>query len=148
MAHREKKTMIEDIETGPAPAFRVEANPFRVRAMFAGHVIADSANALTVYEAGREPVHFFPSQDVETGYMGKTATRAFDPVKGEACCYTLVMDGEILERAACSYEDPLPGAEAVRGYICFAEGHFEIYELTPADMAAAPRATHVHHGVV
>jgi uncharacterized protein (DUF427 family) len=140
--------MIEDIETGPAPAFRVEANPFRVRAMFAGHVIADSANALTVYEAGRAPVHFFPQEDVETGYMGKTAVRVSDPLKGEASCYTLVMDGEILEQAACSYEDPLPGAEALRGYLCFAEGHFEIYELTPTDMAAAPRATHIHHGMV
>jgi uncharacterized protein (DUF427 family) len=140
--------MIEDIETGAAPDFRIDANPFRIRAMFAGHVIADTTNGLTVHEPGRRPVHFFPVEDVETAYMGKTAVRVSDPLKGEACCYTLAMDREILEQAACSYEDPLPGAEALRGYMCFAEGHFEIYELTPSDMAAAPRATHVHHGVV
>ena len=140
--------MSEDFHTGPAPALRIDANPFRLRAMFAGHVIADTTNGLTVHEPGRRPVHFFPAEDVETGYLGKTAERTFDPVKGEACCYTLAMDREILERAVCSYEDPLPGAEALRGYMCFAEGHFEIYELTPADMAAAPRATHVHHEVV
>jgi uncharacterized protein (DUF427 family) len=140
--------MIEDIETGPSPDFRIDANPFRVRAMFAGHVIADTTNALTVHERGRPPVHVFPVQDVETAYMGKTGERSFDPVRGEACCYTLRMEGEILERAACVYEDPLPGAEALRGYLSFADGHFEIYELTPSDMAAAPRATHVHHGVV
>ncbi len=140
--------MSEDVYAGSAPALRIEANPFRVRAMFAGHVIADTTNGLTVHERGRRPMHFFPAGEVETGYLGKTAERVFDPLKGEASCYTLVMDGEILERAVCSYEDPLPGAEALRGYMCFAEGHFEIYELTPGDMAAAPRATHVHYGVV
>lgn len=140
--------MSEDVHTGPAAALRIEANPFRVRAMFAGHVIADTTGALTVHERGRRPAHFFPAVDVEMGYLGKTAERAFDPLKGEACCYTLAMEGEILERAVYSYEDPLPGAEALRGYMGFAEGHFEIYELTPSDMAAAPRATHVHHGVV
>lgn len=139
--------MIEDIESHGAPALRIEANPFRVRAMFAGHVIADTTNALTVYEPGRRPVQFFPQEDVETGYLGKTGTRTHDPVKGEACCYTLAMEGEILEQAVCSYEDPLPGAEALRGHLCFADGHFEIYELTPADMAAAPRALHPHQGV-
>ena len=104
--------MSEATATGPAPGLRIEANPFRVRAMFAGHVIADTAKALTVYEPGRRPAHVFPAEDVEMGYLGKTATRTFDPLKGEACCYTLAMDGEIVEAAVCSYEDPLPGAEA------------------------------------
>ena len=129
------------------PRLRIEANPYRVRAMFAGHVIVDTTSALTVYEPGRAPVQFFPPQDVETSYFGKTARTRLDEAKGEASCYALAMEGEIVEDAACSYDDPADGAEALRGYLCLAEDHFEIYELTPRDMAAAPRATHVHRGV-
>ena len=139
--------MITTEPDGRAPRLRIEANPYRVRAMFAGHVIADTQAALTVYEPGRAPVHFFPPQDVETSYFGKTGRTRHDDARGEAACYTLAMEGEIVEEAACVYEAPAPGAEALRGYLCFADDHFEIYELTPRDMAAAPRATHTHRGV-
>ena len=139
--------MPNDFDTTRRDGLRIEANSFRVRAMFAGHVIADTANALTVFRPGREPVHYFPRLDVETGYFGRTAEKTYDAEFGEACCYTLVMEGEILERAACSYEEPLPGAEALRGHIRFADRHFEVYELSEHDMAAAPRATHVHRSV-
>jgi uncharacterized protein (DUF427 family) len=136
--------MIEDTQTATAPALRIEANPHRVRAMFAGHVVADTTQALTVHEAGKAPAHFFPPQDVETGYLGKTDKRVTDPLKGEGCCYTWVMEGEIVEQAVCAFEEPLPGAEALRGYLCFVDGQFEVYELTESDMAAAPRATQPH----
>jgi uncharacterized protein (DUF427 family) len=139
--------MSETSFTDGASRLRVEANPNRVRAMFAGHVIADTTSALTASEPGREPVQFFPRADVETTYLGKTARKIPDPVKGEASCYTLAMEGEIVEDAVCSYEDPSPAAEVLRNYLCFAEGHFEVYELTPSDMAAAPRATRVHRSV-
>jgi len=132
---------------GRAPRLRIEANPYRVRAMFAGHVIADTTSALTVYEPGRSPVQFFPPQDVEISYFAKTAKTRSDEALGVASCYALAMEGEILEDAACAYETPSDDAEALRGYLCFADHHFEVYELTPRDMAAAPRATHVHRGV-
>ena len=139
--------MITSFSGNRAASIRIEANPNRVRAMFAGHVIADTGAALTVREDGKSPVHFFPRKDVETGYMGKTGHRTFDAALGEASCYTLVMEGEILENAVCAYDDPAPGMEALRGYMCFAEEHFEIYELNAGDMAAMPRATHVHRSV-
>ena len=139
--------MTDIIETGASPGVRIEANPFRVRAMFAGHVIADTKNALTLYRRGHAPVHFFPVKDVETGYLGKTGPRRHDDELGAASCYTLVMEGEIVEGAVCGYDDPEGGAEALRGHLCFAEEHFEVYELTPSDMAAAPRATHIHRSV-
>ncbi len=133
--------------TSSGAPIRIEANPYRVRAMFAGHVIADTKGALTVYELGKSPVHFFPAKDVETGFMGKTAHSSHDDSLGEACCYTLVMEGEILENAVCAYDSPAPGAEALRGYMSFAEDHFEVYELNAGDVAAMPRATHVHRSV-
>ncbi len=126
------------------PHLRIEANPLRVRAMFAGHVIADTTDALTVHEPGRRPVHFFPRRDVETSYFGRTSRLVHEPLKGDGACYTLRMEGEIVEAAAYSFDDPPPDADALRGHLCLAPDHFEIYELTPADMAMAPRASHAH----
>ncbi len=139
--------MITSFSGNRTASIRIEANPNRVRAMFAGHVIADTSAALTVREDGKDPVHLFPAKDVETGYMGKTGHRSLHHGLGEASCYTLVMEGEILENAVCAYDNPAPGMEALRGYLCFAEDHFEVYELNAGDVAAMPRATHVHRSV-
>ena len=131
-----------------APAHRglppIESCPHRVRAMFAGHVIADSDDVLVLRQPGRRPMHFFPRDDVETGYLGETRQGVDDLQLGPGRCYTWVMEGEIVERAVCAFDEPPLAAEAVAGRLCLSQDVFEIYELTPRDLAAAPRATHVH----
>jgi uncharacterized protein (DUF427 family) len=116
----------------------------RVRAMFARHVIADSDDVLVLHLAGRRPMHFFPQEDVEIGYLGETREMANDLHVGQGRCYTWAMEGEIIERAACIFDQPRPGAEALAERIWLSGEVFEIYELTPSDLAAAPRAVHAH----
>ena len=128
------------------PAIRIEANPKRVRAMFAGHVIADTIEALTVHERGKNPVQYVPRQDVETGYLGKTDQVTYSADIGEACYFTIVMEGEIIEKAIWSYEQPVDEAAALKGYMAFSPRWFEVYELSERDMLMAPRANHVHGG--
>jgi uncharacterized protein (DUF427 family) len=137
--------MISD--SAPAPIGQsITRCRHRVRAMFAGHVIADGDDVLILGQHGRRPMHFFLREDVETGYLGETREGVDDLQLGRGRCYTLVMDGEIIERAVCAFDDPPVGAEALGGRLCLSEDVFEIYELTPRDLAAAPRATHVHGG--
>ena len=125
----------------------VESCPNRVRAMFAGHVIADSDDVLVLRQPGRRPMHFFPQEDVELGYLGETREGVNDLQLGPGRCYTWMMEGEIIERAVCAFDELPPGAEALTGRLCLSEDVFEIYELTPRDLAAAPRATHAHGGL-
>jgi len=122
----------------------IEADPRRVRAMFAGHVIADSIDVLVLRRPGRPDLRFFPRDDVETGYLGETRQTMADTDLGEAQCYTWAMEGEIVEQAACSFNDPPLGAEALAGRLCLSETVFEIYGLTAHDLEVAPRATHPH----
>jgi uncharacterized protein (DUF427 family) len=136
--------MISDSDPRPHGLPSIETCPNRVRAMFAGHVIADSADALVLRHPGRRPMHFFPRDDVETDYLGETREGLADLQLGSGRCFTWVMGGEIIERAVCAFDQPPPGAEAVIGRLLLSEEVFEIYELTPRDLAAAPRATHVH----
>jgi uncharacterized protein (DUF427 family) len=136
--------MFERIHSDPAPGILIEANPNRVRAMFAGHVIGDTTSALTVYTPGHAPVHYFPRQDVETSYLGKTSSLTRSAGLGDASHFTIVMEGEIIENALWSYEHPENGAEALKGYMAFSPQWAEVYELTESQMAMAPRSSHVH----
>jgi uncharacterized protein (DUF427 family) len=136
--------MISDSAFGRPGLPFIEACRNRVRAMFAGHVIADSDDALVLRQDGRRPMIFFPREDVETGYLGRTGEGLADLQLGPGHCYTWVMEGEIVERAVCAFDEPPPGAEALAGRLCLSEDVFEIYELTPRDLEIAPRATHAH----
>lgn len=131
-----------------ASSFSIQADPRRVRAMFAGHVIADSGDVLVLRRPGRPDMRFFPREDVETGYLGETRQALADPDLGQGHCYTWVMEGDIVEQAACSFSEPPIGAEALAGRLCLSDKVFEIYELTPQDLEVAPRATHAHGSTV
>lgn len=116
----------------------------RVRAMFAGHVIADSDDVLIVRRQGLPDMRFFPSEDVETGYLGETRQMISDPDLGQGHCFTWVMEGDIVERAVSAFIDPPEAAEAIAGRLCLSPDVFEIYELTTRDLETAPRASHAH----
>ena len=131
-----------------SPGFTIQADPRRVRAMFAGHVIADSDDVLVLRRPGRPDLRFFPRDDVETGYLGETRQTLVNSDLGEARCYTWVMEGDIVEQAAWSFGEPPIGAETLAGRLCLSETVFEIYALTERDLEAAPRATHPHGSTV
>jgi uncharacterized protein (DUF427 family) len=136
--------MISD--TAPRGLPPIETCPNRVRAMFAGHVVADSDDVLVLRQDGRPLMRFFPSDDVETAYLGETRDGLIDLQLGSGRCFTWVMGGEIIERAVCVFDAPPASAEALAGRLCLSEVVFEIYELTERDLAVAPRATHLHGG--
>src|SRR6202012_5078390 len=92
---------------------------------------------------GLPDLSFFPSDDVETGYLGMTGQAGSDPDLGPATCYTWAMEGEIVERAVCAFDNPPPTAEAVKSRLCLSAGVFEIYTLTASDLAAGPPWTWV-----
>lgn len=136
--------MISDTPASPTALLPIEGCRNRVRAMFAGHVIADSKDVLVLRLAGRRPMYFFPQEDVEIGYLGETRETATDLNVGQGRCYTWAMEGEIIERAACIFDDIRPGAEALAERIWLSDDVFEIYELTAEDLVVAPRARHAH----
>ena len=123
---------------------RIKANLNRVRALFQGHVIADTSHALIVYEGEYPPVQYFPREDVDMAHLGKTEHHTRCPHKGEASYFTLTMDGQIAENAVWSYENPLPAVLALRDYVAFYTDKVEVHQLTPAEQAMEPHATQPH----
>jgi len=114
---------------GPDHPITIARNPKRVRAKVAGHVIADTDAALTLKEADYPPVQYFPREDVEMGFFGKTDKHTNCPYKGEASYYTTKIEGNLLENVMWSYEDPYPAMQQIAGYVAFYPDKIEVYEV-------------------
>ncbi|HEY2751956.1 DUF427 domain-containing protein [Phenylobacterium sp.] len=129
---------------GPDHPIAVEAAKKRWRALFAGHVIADTNKALVLKEAGYKPVVYFPREDVAMEYMSRTAHTTHCPYKGDAAYYTLLMDGQFADNVVWTYEDPYPAMQAIEGLLAFYPDRVEIYEVD--DEAVNPPRDEVRTG--
>jgi uncharacterized protein (DUF427 family) len=117
---------------GPDHPITLEPAANRWRARVAGHVIADSASALILREADYPARVYFPREDVAMEYMSRTEHRTHCPYKGDASYYTLFIDGEFLENAVWSYEEPFPAMEAIAGRLSFYPDRIDVYEVDDA----------------
>lgn len=117
---------------GPDHPITVEPAKRRWRALFAGHVIADSNDAMVLQEANYPAVTYFPREDVAMEYMARTERRTHCPYKGDAAYYTLQMDGQFAENAVWTYEEPFEAMGAISGRIAFYTDRVEVYEVDDA----------------
>ena len=113
---------------GPDHPITIEASRAHMRASFDNHIIADTDDALIVQEANYPPVYYFPIDDVEMSFLGKTDHKTYCPYKGEASYWSILMDGDLVENAVWSYEAPYPAAHALQGRLAFYPNHVEVYE--------------------
>ena len=118
----------------PGPDHPITLTPAarQVRVAYEGHVIAASDAALVLQEASYPPVFYIPRADVETGFMSKTAHTTNCPYKGDASYYSLLMNGDLTENVAWSYEAPYPAMEQIRGMLAFYPDKVRIYEVDEA----------------
>ncbi|MEO7026666.1 MAG: DUF427 domain-containing protein [Caulobacteraceae bacterium] len=129
---------------GPDHPIDFAAAPARMRARFQGHVIADSADAILVTEEGYKPVCYFPREDVDMAFFGRTARDSHCPYKGHAAYFTLRMDGAIVEDAAWTYEEPYPAVDILRGRIAFFPHPVEVYEVAEESPTPSPDSVVQH----
>ena len=116
----------------------------RVRALYQGHEIADSLNAIRLAEADYPPVWYFPRENVAMGFFGRTDRDTHCPYKGRASYFTIRRDGVISENAAWSYEDPYPAMAAIKGHIAFYPDAVEIHQTEEGPVAPSPDAVVLH----
>lgn len=69
---------------GPEHPITVIANPNRIRVVFAGRVVAETARALTLAEANLPLVHYIPRADADMTAFERTAHTTHCPYKGDA----------------------------------------------------------------
>lgn len=125
---------------GPDHPITLAPAKTRWRAVFAGHVIADSADALVLKEAAYKPAVYFPREDVSMEFLSRTERSTHCPYKGDAAYYTILMDGQFGENAVWTYEEPFPAMEQIRGRLAFYPDKVELYDV--AEGCVDPHALH------
>ena len=106
-------------EPGPNHPITIARNAKRVRVSFAGKVIADTTQALTLNEAGYRPVHYIPRADADMSVLKPSANQTYCPYKGDASYFTIHAGGRSADNAVWSYERPFPAMAAIKDYLAF-----------------------------
>ncbi|MEO3472454.1 DUF427 domain-containing protein [Roseomonas sp. CAU 1739] len=94
-------------------------------------VIADSAAALTLCEAGYPPVQYVPRHDVDMARLEAGVRRSYCPYKGEASYFSVPLLGGKAANAVWSYEAPHDAVKAIEGYLAFYADRFRIEVCQP-----------------
>ena len=104
---------------GPDHPVTIEQNPHRVVVSLAGHVIADTREALTLREAAYPPVQYIPRKDVDMAALVRSATKSYCPYKGEASYFGIPAGGERSEDAIWTYEAPFAAVAGIKDHLAF-----------------------------
>jgi uncharacterized protein (DUF427 family) len=104
---------------GPDHPITIEPNRKRVRVVFNGRVVADTARAVTLRETNLRPVHYIPRADADMRLLVRSAHATHCPYKGDAAYYSLTVDGRTAENAVWSYETPYPAMAPIKEHLAF-----------------------------
>ena len=88
-------------------------------------------------------MQYVPRSDAKMELLQRTDRTTHCPYKGDASYYTLLMNGDLAENVAWSYEAPYPALEEIRGMLAFYPDRVRIYEVGEAvheDRSASPGA--------
>lgn len=88
-----------------------------MKATWNGVVIAQSDDTVVV-----DGNHYFPAASLNRDYVTFSNHRTSNPWKGEACYYSLLVNGELKTDAAWYYPNPKEDAEMLRDRVAFANG--------------------------
>lgn len=94
----------------------IRAASRHVRAVVGGEVLAESSRPTVLSETGLPNRYYLPPEDVRTDALRESATRTVCPYKGAAS----YCSAGAVEDVAWTYPEPLDGARAIAGYLCFA----------------------------
>jgi adenylate cyclase len=103
----------------PAYDIRIEDSAHRVRVLFNGVPVADSARTKVLREGSYPPVHYFPRADVRMDLLHPTRHRTYCPFRGNASYWNLGVGERVAENAVWSYEEPYEDAREIKGYMAF-----------------------------
>jgi uncharacterized protein (DUF427 family) len=123
---------------------RVDPSTRRVRVIVDGIVVADSQRAVRVLETSHPPGWYVPPEDVRTDLLRPTTRHTVCEFKGEASYFDIVAGGRVRHAAVWSYERPLPGYDAIAGYLSFYPGRVD--EAWVDDQRVLPQAGDFYGG--
>ena len=110
------KTVTESVWDYPRPP-RVEPVSSHVTVTHRGVTLVSSDSSVRVLETSHPPTYYLPVNHFAEGVLVPIGGNTFCEFKGMASYFHLVVDGQRIERAAWTYENPSPGFESLAGTV-------------------------------
>ena len=104
---------------GPDHPITVERNPNRVVISVAGHVIADTRDALTLRESTYPAVQYVPRKDVDMALLKRTDHATYCPYNRDCAYFNIPVGGERSINAVWTYEEPYAAVAAIKDHLAF-----------------------------
>ncbi len=138
--------MSEAATTRPDYRFEVEPTNRRVSVEFNGVTVADTTRAILLRETRLPPVYYLPLDDVRMDLFERSEYRTHCPFKGDASYWTLRVGDESVENALWAYEEPLPEASELRGYVAFYRNRMDAWYEEDREVSIDPVTDTHEHG--
>lgn len=108
----------------------IEPKPEVTKVTMGEHVLfhGDGVLALTEHHFGKifPEVLYFPKSGTKLELFRKSNHHTTCPIKGEASYWDLEVDGDVIENAIWSYENPIAEVEKIRNFIAFDRSKIQI----------------------
>lgn len=101
--------------------------PRRVRAVFAGETVADTARGMLLHETGYLPKLYIPEEDVRADRLERSDTVTWCPFKGHATYRSIRVGDRVAPDAAWTYADPIDAVPWLAGYVSIAWGSMDAW---------------------
>lgn len=119
MSERPSPGAGEPREPSETHRLTVEPTGAPVTVLIGGEVVAETASALTLYEASYPGVQYIPIDDV-VAELTASDTTSYCPYKGAAGYYHLrTHRGVTVQDAAWTYQKPFPAVSSIAGHVAF-----------------------------
>jgi uncharacterized protein (DUF427 family) len=109
----------------------IERNPARVVVTVAGHVVADTRDALTLRESTYPPVQYVPREDVDMTLLERTDHATYCPYKGDCAYYSIPIGGDKSVNAVWTYEVPSAAVAEIKDHFAFYPDRVDEIALQP-----------------
>jgi len=109
----------------------VERSSSRVRVIVAGHVVADTARALTLRESDYPPVQYLPRDDVDMSVLERSDNQSYCPYKGDAAYYSITIGDGRGKNAVWTYEAPYEAVAEIKEHLAFYPDRVDSIDETP-----------------
>src|ERR671915_1613737 len=90
-----------------------------VKVSVGGEVVAETDRPVILFETGLPPRYYIPPEDVREDVLVESEKTTRCPYKGIASYWSVKAEGERVEDLIWSYQDPIPEAAKIKGYLCF-----------------------------